>query len=168
MSLVESAVAKKLINTSLSDPDLQTIIDRIEAQITERIGAPQTDGYATTVTKTLRGEGPHLFLPTEIYAVVSITEDGAALVAGDYQIWSGGVIERLPSDSSWGKRNVVVYKPVDDRLRRAQVIIDLTRIVLNRTAMKSENIAGEYSFTAPEDWDDVFRKAMRRLMFKAI
>lgn len=168
MSLVESAVAKKLINTSLSDSDLQAIIDRIEAQITERIGAPQTDAFETTVTKTLRGEGPHLFLPTEIYAVVSITEDGAALAAGDYQTWSGGVIERLPSDSSWGDRNVVVYKPVDDRLKRTQVIIDLTRIVLNRTAMKSENIAGEYSFTAPDNWDDEFRKAMRRLMFKAV
>ena len=168
MSLVEAAVAKKLINTSLADVDLQVIIDRIEAQITERIGAPQTDAYATTVTKTLRGEGPNLFLPTEIYAVVSITEDGAALVAGDYQVWAGGVIERLPIDSGWGARNVVVYKPTDDRLKRTQVIIDLTRLVLERTAMKSESVAGEYSFTAPDDWDDQFRKAMKRLTFKAV
>jgi hypothetical protein len=168
MSLVTSAVAKKLINTSLSDNDLQTIIDRIEAQITERIGAPQTDAFETTVTKTLRGEGPHLFMPTEIYAVVSITEDGAALTAGDYQTWAAGVIERLPSDSNWGDRNVVVYKPVDDRSKRTQVIIDLTRIVLNRTAMKAESIAGEYSFTAPDNWDDEFRKAMKRLQFKAV
>lgn len=168
MSLVTSAVAKKLINTSLSDSDLQTIIDRIEAQITERIGAPQTDGYATTITKTLRGEGPFLFMPTEIYAVVSITEDGNALSASEYQTWAGGVIERLPSESNWGDRNVVVYKPVDDRSKRTQVIIDLTRIVLERTAMKAEAIAGEYSFTAPDDWDDQFRKAMKRLMFKAV
>lgn len=168
MSLVTSAVAKKLINTSLADADLQVIIDRIEAQITERIGAPQTDAYETTVTKTLRGEGPHLFMPTEIYSVVSITEDGAALSAGDYQTWSAGVIERLPTDSSWGDRNVVVYKPTDDRSKRTQVIIDLTRIVLERTAMKAESIAGEYSFTAPDDWDEQFRKAMKRLMFKAV
>lgn len=169
MSLVTSAVAKKLINTALSDGDLQTIIDRIEAQITERIGAPQTDAYETTVTKTLRGEGANLFMPTEIYAVVSITEDGNALAATEYQMWSGGVIERLPVNcGSWGKRVVVVYKPLDDRSKRTQVIIDLTRLVLERTAMKQESIAGEYSYTAPDNWDDEFRRAMRRLMFKAV
>jgi len=168
MSLVTSAVAKKLINTSLSDNDLQSIIDRIETQIAERIGAPQTDAYETTVTKTMRGEGPYLFMPTEIYAVVSITEDGNALSASEYQAWAGGVIERLPSDSSWGDRNVVLYKPVDDRSKRTQVIIDLTRIVLERTALKVEAIAGEYSYTAPDNWDDEFRKAIKRLMFKAV
>jgi hypothetical protein len=167
-SLVSPNDVRPLVNTGLTDDELQVVIDRIEADITARIGAPQTDAYTTTLTKTLRGEGPHLFMPTEIYAVVSITEDGAALAAGDYQTWAAGVIERLPSDSNWGDRNVVVYKPVDDRLRRTQVIIDLARIVLERTAMKSEDIAGEYSFEAPDDWDAEFRKAIKRLQFKAI
>lgn len=168
MSLVTAADAKKLINTSLADDDLQEIIDRVESQITARIGAPQTDAYATTVTKTLRGEGYFLFMPTEIYAVVSVTEDETALTSDEYQVWAGGVIERLPAESYWGDRTVVVYKPADDREKRRQVIIDLTRLVIERTAMKAESIGGEYSYTAPDNWEAEFRKAMKRLQFKAL
>ena len=167
-SLVSAAVAKVLINTSLSDVNLQTVIDRIEAQVNEKIGAPQTDGYTTEAVKTLRGEGGSLFLPTEIYSVVSIVEDGTSLDADQYRTWGGGVIEKLSEGSYWGDRCVVTYKPADDRLKRTQVIIDLTRLVLERTAMKSENIAGEYSFTAPENWDVEFNKMMKRLKFQAI
>lgn len=167
-SLVSPSDVRALVNTGLTNENLQTVINRVEAQVTQKIGSPQTDAMATTVTKTMRGEGEFLFMPTEIYAVVSITEDGNALTSDQYQTWAGGVIERLPSDSHWGDRNVVVYKPADDRLVRAQVIIDLVRLVLERTAMKSESIAGEYSFTAPDNWDDEFRKAMRRLYFKPV
>ena len=170
MSLVIPTDVKALINTSLSDANLQTVIDRVEAQITARIGAPQTDAYATEVVKTMRGDedGLYLFLPTEIYSVTSILEDTIALTSDQYQTWAGGVIERLPERSHWGDRCVVTYKPTDDRLVRAQVIIDLVRLVIERTAMKSESIAGEYSYTAPDNWDAEFRKAMKRLVFKAL
>ena len=168
MSLVSPANVKALINTSISDTDLQTVIDRVEAQINARIGAPQTDAYATEVVKTLRGEGEFIFMPTEIYSVSSIVEDASTLTSDQYQTWAGGVIERLPEESHWGDRVVVTYKPTDDRLMRAQVIIDLVRIVIERTAMKSESIAGEYSYTAPDNWDAEFRKAIKKLMFKAI
>ena len=168
MSLVTPTDVKALINTSLSDANLQTVIDRVEAQITARIGAPQTDAYATEVVKTMRGEGEYLFMPTEIYSVSSIVEDTSTLTSDQYQTWAGGVIERLPDDSHWGDRCVVTYKPTDDRLVRAQVIIDLVRLVIERTAMKSESIAGEYSYTAPDNWDAEFRKAMKRLVFKAL
>ena len=168
MSLVTLTDVKALINTSLSDANLQTVIDRVEAQITARIGAPQTDAYATEVVKTMRGEGEYLFMPTEIYSVSSIVEDTSTLTSDQYQTWAGGVIERLPDDSHWGDRVVVTYKPTDDRLVRAQVIIDLVRLVIERTAMKSESIAGEYSYTAPDNWDAEFRKAMKRLVFKAL
>jgi hypothetical protein len=167
-SLVSPANVKALINTALSDTDLQTVIDRVEAQITARIGAPQTDAMATTLTKTFRGEGFYLFMPTEISSIVSISEDGSALTSDQYQTWGGGVIERMPDESFWGDRMTVVYKPADDRLTRTQVIIDLVRLVIERTALQSENIAGEYSYTAPENWDAEFRKAMKRLLFKAI
>jgi len=168
MSLVTPTDVKALINTSLSDANLQTVIDRVEAQITARIGAPQTDAYATEVVKTMRGEGEYLFMPTEIYSVSSIVEDTSTLTSDQYQTWAGGVIERLPDDSHWGDRVVVTYKPTDDRLVRAQVIIDLVRLVIERTAMKSESIAGEYSYTAPDNWDAEFRKAMKKLVFKAL
>ncbi len=168
MSLVSPAEVKALINTSLSDENLQTVIDRVEAQITARIGAPQTDAFATEVVKTMRGEGEYLFMPTEIYSVSGIVEDTSTLTSDQYQTWAGGVIERLPVDSHWGDRVVVTYKPTDDRLMRTQVIIDLVRLVIERTAMKSESIAGEYSYTAPDNWEAEFRKAMRKLVFKSL
>lgn len=170
MTLVTFETAKKQINTPLGDEDLQEIIDRIESEITARIGAPWTnDSTPSTVVKTLRGEGPSLFLPTGIYLVTSIVEDGATLDAEEYRVWgNGGVLERLPVDSNWGRVCVVTYKPMDDRFKRIPVVIDLLRLTLERTAMKSENIAGEYSFTAPDDWDDMFRRAMKRLQFRAL
>ena len=167
-SLVSPADVKALINTAMSDVNLQTVIERIEAQVTQKIGSPQTDAMETTLTKTMRGEGAYLFVPTEIYSVVSIVEDLTTLTSDQYQTWGGGVIERLPMGANWGDRAVVTYKPVDDRLKRTQVIIDLVRLVIERTAMKSENIAGEYSFTAPDNWDEEFRKAIRRLLFKSV
>ena len=169
-SLVTPADVKALINTSMTDPNLQKVIDRVEAQITARIGAPQTDAYETEIVKTMRGDedGLYLFMPTEIYSVTSIVEDTIALTSDQYQTWAGGVIERLPEGSHWGDRCVVTYKPTDDRLVRAEVIIDLVRIVLERTAMKSESITSEYSYTAPDNWDAEFRKAMKKLMFKAL
>jgi len=108
-------------------------------------------------------------MPTGIYSVTSIVEDDATLTASQYRVWgNGGVIDRLPSGSDWGSVCVVTYKPVDDRFRRVPVIVDLLRLTLERTAMQSENIAGEYSYSAPKDWDDEYRKTMKRLIFKAV
>lgn len=168
--LVSAETAKKQINTSMSDDDLQEIINRIESQITARIGAPwANDSTPPSISKTMRGEGMSLFMPTGIYAVTSIVEDSVTLSASDYRVWgNGGVIERLPIESNWGAVCVVTYQPMDDRYKRISVILDLLRLTLERTAMKSENIAGEYSYTAPDNWDAEFRRAIKRLVFKAI
>ena len=168
MSLVTLADVRAMVHTGLQDADLQAVIDRVEAEITLAIGAPQTDLYATEVAKTLRGTGENLFRPTEIYSIVSIVEDDVTLDATEYQAWGGGVIERLPMGTSWGDRCVVTYKPADDRSKRKSVIVDLVRLVLNQTGLKYESIGGEYSYTAFENWNGEFRKAMKRLMFQAI
>jgi hypothetical protein len=168
-SLVSPANVKAILNTSMSDQNLQAVIDRVEAQVNEKVGAPWTDDDTPSeVVKTIRGDGTCLFLPTEIHSVASIVEDGLTLDESDYQVWAGGVIERLPLNAIWGSKCVVTYKPADDRLKRAQVVIDLVRLVIERTALKSESIAGEYSYTAPDNWDAEFRRAMKRLVFKAI
>lgn len=167
-SLVTPNDVRALVKTSLSDAVLQDVIERVEAEITRRIGAPQTDEMATTVTKTMRGEGWYLYMPTEIHAVVSIVEDETTLDSDQYQTWAGGVIERLPCDSNWGDRTVVTYKPSDDRKLRTAAIIDLVRLAIERTAVKYESIAGEYMFTAPENWEVEVRRVMRRLTFQAL
>ncbi len=167
--LVSAAVAKKQINTSMSDTDLEGIIDRVEAEITAKIGAPWADDSTPSeFTCTMRGNGVSLFLPTGIYEVASIVEDGTTLTSDDYRVWgNGGVIDRLYC-GTWGDVCAVTYKPVDDRFKRIPAIIDMVRLTLERTAMQSESVAGEYSFTAPESWDDEYRKVMKRLMFKAV
>lgn len=164
MSLVTPDDVRALINTSLSEEALQDVIDRVESEITTRIGEPQNDGGTVQIVKTLRGEGEHLFLPTEIMSIVSIVEDDVALVSTDYRTWSGGVIERLPYGEHWGDVCVVTYKPADDRLRRTAATIDLVRLELNRTAMQSESVAGEYSYSAP-DWEKERRRILRRVSF---
>jgi hypothetical protein len=100
--------------------------------------------------------------------VTSIDEDTVALTADEYRTWGGGVIERLPIGTTWGDRIVVTWKPADDRVVRKSVIIDLVRLVVNQTGLKSENVASEYSYTAFESWDAEFRKSMKRLMFQAV
>lgn len=165
MSLVTVAQVKALINTSLADADLQGVIDRVEAEITARIGAPQDGGGNVTVTKTVAGQGENIFMPSEIASVVSVVEDNVALDGTEYRIWHGGVLERLPEGTFWGRVCVVVYKPEDDRLVRTSAIIDLVRVDLNRTAMESESVAGEYSYKAPANWEAERRRILRRIAF---
>lgn len=168
MSLVTIAQARALINTSLEDTDLQEVINRVEAEVTARIGEPQNDENTTTIVETLGGEGENLFVRNEIGSVVSIVEDDVAMTATDYRIWTGGVIERLPSGQNWGEVCVVTFKPADDHLRRAAAIIDILRIDLARTAMESENIAGEYSYQAPKNWDAERKRIIRRVAFPVL
>lgn len=167
-SLLTIAECRALVKTALLDADLQVVIDRIEGQITKRIGAPQDNTGNITVTETVRGKGENLFLRVPFSAVVSVTEDGVLVDAAEYQSWGpSGMIERLPEHSIWGAVCVVVYKPSDMRDERKQATIDLVRLTIERTAMNSESIAGEYSFTAP-DWDASFRKIMRKLCFTEV
>lgn len=169
MSLVTVAQVRALINSSMTDEQMQEVIDRVEDEITARIGAPQDDNNTVTVVKTLAGEGENLFMPSEIGSVVSIVEDDVILDSTEYRTWAGGVLERLPwGRARWGCVCVVTYKPADDRKRRAGVIIDLVRIELNRTAMRSESVAGEYSYNAPENWEAERRRIMRRIAFPVV
>jgi len=163
-SLVSPADVRVLVKTSLTDANLQTIIDRVEPEITTRIGAPQDDPGTVQVTKTLEGEGTLLFTPTEITSVISVVEDDVTLAATDYRIWPGGQLERLPVDTVWGDRCVVIYCPADNRSLRKQVIIELVRLDLERTAMRHESIGGEYAFDAP-DWEAERRRLFKRLQF---
>lgn len=165
-SLVSTVNVRALVKTSLTDAQLQEVIDRVEAEITGKIGAPQDDGGTVTVTLTLEGEGSLLFLPTEIASIINIVEDGASLDATNYRTWSGGVIERLPEDAGWGDVNVVTYKSADDRSLRKQVIIELVRLDVERTAMQQEQVA-DYSYKAP-NWDELRKRQFKRLMFLAV
>lgn len=168
MSLLTVAEARAQINTGLSDAELQAVIDRIEAEIEARVGPNQDDTGNVTHEVTRRGGSECLFMPSEISSVSSIVEDETTLDSDEYQTWPAGVIERLPVNLGiWGDRCVVTYKPADDREIRKSATIDLLRLDLNRTGMKSESIGGEYSYTA-EEWNQQRREIMRRIGFISV
>jgi hypothetical protein len=148
-SLVTVAEVKTLISTSKSDTEIQAVIDREEAEVIRLYGAHYV--AATSVSETLAGGGRHLLLRRAVASVTTVTEDDAALTSLSYRVWgSQGRLERLPLYSTWGEVVVVSYVPTDDSARRRPVIIELVRLALEHSAMKSESVAGEYSYNAPE------------------
>ena len=167
MSLVSPAQVKMLVQSNLADEDLQAIIDRVESEITALIGPPQDDTQSVSMTETLAGGGKSLFVRRPVAAVISIVEDDESLTSDDYRVWSEeGRIERLPGGAYWGTVCVVTYAPVDERPKRTQAIIDLVRLMLERTSYRSESIAqGEYAYTSEGDWDAQRQRIIRRLMF---
>lgn len=167
-SLLTIAECRAQINSSKTDDELQSIIDQLEEMIEHRIGAYQNEAGTVTITQVVKGDDDHLFLKVPFVEIVSITEDGSLLDSDDYRTWGeSGMVERLPEGSEFGTVCSVVYKPEDRRNERKQATINLLRLVLERTAMVSESIAGEYSFNAP-DWDKAIKSELRNLSFPEV
>lgn len=166
MSLLTAAELRLQVQSGLSNADVQTIIDREEAEIIRRYGA-HYDGSA--ITEVCSGGSCSVFLKRRIGSVSSITEAQSlggtqtTLTSTQYHIVANeGRIIRLSEGTRWGRYVSVVYVPADDSALRKQVLIELTRQALEQTAMKSENVAGEYSYQAP-DWEAQRRALYRRL-----
>jgi len=173
-NLVSAATVKAQVKTSLADEELDAVIARIEAEITEAIGAPYVN-ESTTITETVRGKAKNIYLNRPILSVSSVTEytqlsdtTGNALTENEeFYVWAGqGRIERIYN--IWAEMVEVEYVPQDQRKKRTQVIIDLVRIELERTAMFQESVGGEYSFTAPSNWERERQRVMGRLRFTAV
>ncbi len=180
MSLVTPAEVKELIRTSASDTVLQHVIDREEREVIRLFGAHYVDG-STTVAETLAGGTRNLYLRRRVASISSIVEyqtldatSGSTLETGDYLLWADqGRIERMPATAvaswfaggaTWGAKVLVTYVPYDDSDDRQAVIIELVRLALERTAMRRESVAGEYSYEAP-DWGEARAEILRRLEF---
>lgn len=170
MSLVSVQEVRDLVTTPLSDDRLQAIVDREEGAVIDLYGAHYVD-ESTTINETHAGEdGPNLYLRRPILSVSSVTEK--ASLTGDAQtltedthftVWADeGRLQRL--SGSWGAVVTVTYVPQDDSDKRKRAIIELVRLALERTAMKSENVAGEYSYQAP-DWNVERARILRSLGF---
>lgn len=161
------------IETPLTDAELQSVADRMQARLERAFGPAWTDA-STTVTESHPGYRRSIFLRRRISSVVSVTEysslldiTGTAVVEGEsFFAWlNEGRLERMTA--KWGARITVVYKPQDDRDRWKDAIIDLVRLRLARTAVKRESVGGEYSFEAPDSWDREEAKVLRRAGFPA-
>lgn len=149
MSLVTAADAQaRGVGLDLSSPDLQTLLDREEAEIVRRFGANY--GVGVTVSETVYPAGRSLYLKRRLTAVTSITEylypgDAAPTTraAADYIIWgSEGRIERSGASVGWGRVVTVVYTPADDTDLRREVLLDLVRASTETAASTAETIEG--------------------------
>lgn len=179
MSTLSIAELKDLVNTGLGDLRLQAIIDREELEIDRRLG-PVSDGVAPSIVETKPGGCANIFLRRPIVSVSQVREQQilggsfVTLLASQYQVWKDeGRLERLPAASaapSWGAGDIfgplveVTYIAADDRSRRKMAIVEFVRLALERTAMQSENVAGEYSYSAPE-WDVLRARLYKSLGF---
>ena len=102
------ADCRALVPTPLTDVQLQAVIDRIEAEITAVIGAPQDDAVSVEVTETIRGGDSNLFVKRPISSVTELTEfsgltdtTGTTLTEGtEFYVWGDeGRIERIGGSS---------------------------------------------------------------------
>lgn len=157
MSLVSVDEVRALIETPLEDEALEALIEREEAVLVKRIG-PNYDAD-TPLVETVEGRGKSLFLSRPITSITSIEEarclggEMTELTTDEFHSWHAeGRLMRLPRWTCWGEVVTVTYQPEDDTETRKALLIELLRLTLDRTGLKSENVAGEYSYTAP-DWD---------------
>jgi len=167
MTLVSVSDVRALVKTSLSDAELQTVIDRTEEEVVERIGAFQDDTLMVTVTETgYLSPGRMIMTRQPFIAVSGVTVNGDVVDAADYLTRGfAGILSGIPAsyNASGAAEYTVVYRPIDQRSKLTRTIIDLVRLSIERTAMESENVAGEYSYQAP-DWEKEYRKILRRVV----
>lgn len=179
MTLLTIGELTARVETPVKAADLQDLLDRIEAEIIEVAGNPYVDAE-TTISETHAGYGRDLFLARPILSVETVTEysdltdsTGRELTENsDFAVWSKeGRLQRLTSAGKWGAKVTVEYVPRDDRGKWKEAEIDLARLYLKRTAMKTESITTERSFsrvfTAP-DWEAEKQAIIGRLLFARV
>jgi hypothetical protein len=171
VSFVSVEYVRSLVTTGKSDTVLQDIIDTEEEALVVRLGAPPDGETIVTEVQVLDPCGPSIFLNRPIASIESITEAAApgetatTLEATDYYVIpKQGRLIRLADGTDWGRVVTVEYVPGDSPGKWRQVIVELVRLALEQTAMQSESVAGEYSYTAPE-WEAKRAQLYRRLQF---
>lgn len=156
MSLVTLAEARALIKTSLTDVDLQAVIDREEAWLAGRIGALA----GSRVLTVYPAYDATLLVPRRA-ASVAITDNAIAVPTTSYRyVADTGVIRRLIG--YWTTPVAITLTPTDE----ADVekgVINLIRLALDETIYESEGI-GDYSYDKGET--RVSRKSVVRSILR--
>lgn len=171
MTLVNPADIQALVPTDLDVTTLSRIISDVEAEMIRRLGA-HGDGVTSVSETYSTPPGVNLFLRRAPLSVTTVQERVApsssltTVSSSYYLLWADEArIER--HSGTWGAQIVVTYVPADDRARRRPVIIELVRLALSQTALAGENVAGEYSYTAP-DWEARAARLFARLEYRKV
>jgi hypothetical protein len=151
-TLLSVAGLRQHIETDLPDTALQQVLDAAEDEITRRYGAH------ATASELLTGNGSWLVLARAAVSITSITETIAftdtALAADDYRLWPGGRLERRIDGTHgrmfWGDRVAVTYVPVDQTAQRTLVLVQLCKLAIQYSGLKSESVGGDHSETTAD------------------
>lgn len=135
---------KERVETDLSDPELQSIIDEANQDIINKLG-PHADP-AHPITERLEGRKKTVVVSRQIDKSypIAITEYVSewgwgetvyTLNALDYRIWPDGyVVERLVTGpnawSYWTHHVEITYTPVNDGDQREEVIIKMAILAI--------------------------------------
>lgn len=175
MSLLSVADCRALVPTPLDDTQLAAVITRIEGELTARLGTYYVDD-STTITERVAGGRNSITLKRPLKLLVSVTEYAALSSASgtvltensEYFAWKNeGRLQRL-GQVTWGASVAVEYVPADQNHLWRRAIADLVRVTLSQTALASEQVAGEYSYQAPANWETEFQRVVRRLSFVGV
>jgi hypothetical protein len=169
-SVTSVAQVRALVSTSMSDADLQGVIDREEAALARQVTALAGDRTQTwfvgdqsamglyrdsLTTLPFSGRGPFmgawmtvdrmgplsLLRPTD---AVVVTDNGVTVADDDIRLLRGGTQVERASGGWQGPIVTVAYTP-NDALEVARVVIELCRLTLTETGYQSERI-GEYQY----------------------
>ncbi|HSW43107.1 MAG TPA: hypothetical protein VLM76_11415 [Patescibacteria group bacterium] len=157
VAITSLAEVRALVNSALSDVDLQAVIDREEAWLAGRIGplaGPRTQTYRPQL-----GDAT-LYLPRRTESVV-VTDAGVALVPDvDFTFTpSAGALRRLPLPT-WRGVVTVTWTPSDEATVK-HTVIELVRGTLGETGRDAETI-GDYSYSRGESAGRLGRAGLAR------
>lgn len=170
MSTLTIAELQAQVETDYPDATLQQIIDAVEQDIVEYIGAitAQIQEYDSTELLTV------IRLPVEGTSITTVVEYTGAqsdptkttLSADDYELSDDGwFLRRLSSGTNarsvWGWHAVVTFELADDTARRKQAAIQLARMEITHTGYSSER-AGDWN-ASTRDLDKERARILSRL-----
>ena len=140
MSLVTLSEVRALVETGLTDVDLQAVLDREEGWLAARVGAltgARTDTFWPGLTDT------PIYLSRRAAAVV-VTDNALTVAPADLRfVPDSGMLRRITG--AWTGPVAVTYTPTDaDTIKRA--VIELVRGTLAETGNDAETL-GDYSYT---------------------
>ena len=140
MSLETLSEVRALVETGLTDVDLQAVLDREEGWLAGRIGAltgARTGTFSPGLTDT------PIYLSRRAASVV-VTDNALTVAAADLRfVPESGMVRRLTG--TWTGPVTVTYTPTDaDAVKRA--VIELVRGTVAETGNDAETL-GDYSYT---------------------
>lgn len=147
MALIDRV--KERIESDLTDPELQLLIDEANAAVIAQHG-PHADPLAPiTVIRDGHRRTLDFVRPIDDGETVTITEtvgtDDTTLAADDWRLRNRGrTLERLDTGTNarfeWGRVVSVTYTPVNDGNERQEAIIKLVQLAVEFEGVESRRI----------------------------